>query len=323
MAHIGRKLTVGLGRETTYGTISASILGMGTQSLEVDRTKEILLNDQSYGRIEDVKSSRRGNEMSQVTITGIAEMNTFGHLLYGALGTLTTSDDDPESGANTHTFTVLNTNAHPSYSILYKDDVQDKVVLGARLMSLSLTVTAGDWVTYTAVYLGKKAEDNTSSISYTASAQLSSEDAMARMSDVGVAFSGTGLCLSTMSLSIEKNAEAHFCIGSTSPSKIINKQLAITGSITRLFESNDYQSNYEDHDIKAIEASFSTGTIPTTATPYSTKITLPKLHFSNWTVSAGNDDKVEETVDFKAEFYDTDSAMITADLINDNDNSDY
>lgn len=322
---IKRKTVVGIGREeAAYKTESTQLVDMGVQSITVDVQKNTILNDQAYGRIEDVRDSRTGTKMAQVTLTGIVEASFWGQFLSAALGSLSTSADDPEAGANTHTFTVANNNQHPSYSITYEDDNQDMVCLGCRLSSLQTTVVAGEWVTYTATFMGNPPTDASESASFADDQLFSADQATVRLAAVGGSFSGSGIPLTSLDLTVEKNADAHFAFGSVEPNNVINRQLTVTGTMTLLWDDETYFDLFDDHTLKAMEIALSAGTIPSTSTPYSTKFTLAQVHFDTWNNNAGNDDKVEQTVTFRAEYKEEATAsMIDAELINDQANSVY
>lgn len=321
---IKRKTVVGIGRETTFQTESTQLVDMGVQNIAVDIQKNVILNDQMYGRIEDTRDSRIGTKMSQVTLTGIVEAAFWGQFLMAAFGTLNTTADSPESGANTHAFTVNNTNQADSYSITYEDDNQDMVCLGCRLTSLQTTVVAGDWVTYTATFIGNPPTDASETASFSDDHLFSADQATVRFAAVGGSFSGAGIKLSTLDLTVEKNAEAHFAFGANTPDNIINKQFSVTGSFTLLWEDETYFDLFNDHTLRAMEISLSGGTIPSTSTAYSTKFTLEQIHFDGWNNNGNPNDKVEQTITFKAEYKEAATAnMITAELINDQANSVY
>jgi len=314
---IKRKTAVGLGRETNYKTESTQLVNFGVQDITIDIQKTTILNQQMYARIEDTRDSRIGTEMAQVTLSGIVESAFFGQFFRAALGTLATTDDTPESGANTHAFSVLNTNQHPSYSIIYDDGNQDMVVLGARLQSLKKTIVAGDWVNYEAVFVGNPPSTASESASYVDDFLFSADQATVRMAAVGGSFSGAGIALSSLDITINKNTEPYFAFGAKTPNNVINKQFSVAGTFSLLHDDSTYYDLFRNHTLNAMEIVLSGGTIPATSTPYSVKIVLPQIHLSTWDNNGGAEEVVTQNIAFNAEYEESASAMITAQLIND------
>ncbi len=319
MAHIKRKTAVSLGRETTYKTESTQLVAMGVQSLTVDIQKTTIKNDQAYGRIEQTRNSKIGARNAQVTLTGIVEASFWGQFQMAALGAIDTTADDPEAGANTHDFSVANNNQHAGYSILFKDDVQNKAVLGARLVSLKTSIVAGEYVTYTAVFMGHSPVTTTTTPGFLDSHLFCAAEAQVKLAAVGAAFSGSAIELSTLDVDIAKNAEVHNAFGSVDPNKVINKQFAVTGTATLLFEDEDQYDQFMNHSKLGMEILITGDTnLSGLSTPPSFKYNIYQLAFDGWNNNAGNDEKVEQTITFSAEFEnDTANAKITSQLIND------
>jgi hypothetical protein len=322
MANIIKRLQCnGLGREeVAYGTKSTQPVYFGVQSATVEISDEIILNSQGCGSIATNRSSRGGNKMATYTLTGIVESAFHGQFLYGALGTFATSADDPEAGANTHTASVLNTNQHPSYTLFFEDSNRDEVGLGCRMVSYQQVVTAGDYVTYTAVFIGQAPSTNTGTPSYTDSYLFSADQALIRLTTVGGSFTGTTIPLETLTFTINKNTEAYFAVGSTIPNNIINKNFSCDGSFTLLDDDDTYYDLFNDHTLQAMEISLIGDTnIGATSTPHSTKFTLNQMHFSTWDNNGALDDIVKQNIAFTCEKEDS----ITAELINGQANAVY
>ena len=324
-AIIKRKTVVSIGRETTYKTESTQLVGMGVQTITVDIQKTAIKNDQSYGRIEDTRDSKIGTRNTQVTLTGIVEAPFWGQFLMGALGTLTSSADTPEAGAHTHDFSVANNNAHPGYSIIYKDDVQSKAVLGSRMVSLKTSIVAGEYVVYTAVFLGNTPVTTTANPGFTDGHLFCASEAQVRLASVGATFSGDGIPLTSLDIDIAKNAEAHYAFGSVDPNQIINKQFGVTGTATLLFEDENQYNQFIDHEKLGLEIVV-TGdeNLIGLTTPPSFKFVLHEIAFDGWDNNAGNDEKVEQTITFMAHYeQETAQSMIDAQLVNDQVSSVY
>lgn len=322
MQIIKRKMAIGIGREASWGTQSIIKDNIPGITFSIDIQKETIRNEQAYGRIEQLKSSRIGKLQAQYTIEGVVDSNLIGHLLYPALGTLATTVDTPATGANTHAFSVANDNTHKSVSFFFDDDIQDMVALGCVLVSYSQKVIAGEWVSFTAVFAGKAPTPATETATFTDNHLFSSDQCSVRFTTVGGSFTGASLPLTSFDFEIQKNTEATFAINSTAPNTINNKQLTITGNLSLLFENTTYYTLFTAHTLQAMEIVLSGGTIPTTAIAYSLTIVFPQVHIAGWDNNAGNDDLVQQNLSFEAE-YNTTGGIITASLVNNAANAEY
>ena len=246
----------------------------------------------------------------------------FGQLLYGAFGTLATSVDDPEAGANTHTFSVLNTNQNPTYSIVLDDDVRagaaSHVVLASKLSRLEVRVVAGEYVTYEATFVGRKPEATTEAPSFVAETDFVSAEATAKFAATVAGLGGASTVpLESLTLTIERNTEPHFAFGSVAPNQIVNKQLSVTGEAVLLFENSTYYDLFTANTVQALLLSLVSGTdIGATSTAFQIDLQLDELVFPIWSDPRPLDDKVMQTVELRGQYNTTTSAMINGTLIN-------
>ena len=323
---IGRRTTVSIGREAVdYGTKSLQMTDFPIQELTVDTGKDVLLNDQAFGLIEDnCLGSAIGKKTAEFTIKGVVSDSFFGQILYAALGTLTTSIDTPVSGAIQHTFTALQTNEHPSYSFIYKDDNDVKAILGALLSTLEINIVAGEWATYTATFMGMFPSDTTETIAPAKEEYFTASQSVCKIASAVAGLAGaTATPLESGTLTFEKNLESHFAWGSNNVEKVHNKQLAITGSFELLYDNDTLFDNFDDNDIQAMSITMTTDSFITGTTPYSIAFTVPAFHIPTWSSPKALDDLVTQAFEIKAEYDTVTSKMIDAVVINDTANAAY
>ena len=88
--HIGRRQSIGLGRESVAsGTSAAATAWLPKVSGVFKPTFEKAKDDSAYGVIDEVYDSQTVKYMTEVEITGIARDSWIGSLLYGTMGSWT------------------------------------------------------------------------------------------------------------------------------------------------------------------------------------------------------------------------------------------
>ena len=317
---IGRRMTVAIGREeTTYGTKSGQIVDFPIMEMTLDLTQDILLNDQAFGLIDDnCLGSTIGKKAASFSIKGVVSDAFFGQILKGTFGTLTTTVDSPVAGANSHAFTLLQSNDHPSYSFIYKDVNDVKAILGALCGRLEVGIVAGEWVSYTANFTGRFPVDTTETITPVKEEYFTAAQSVCKIaSAVAGLAAAAAVPLETGTLVLEKNLESHFVWGSTDIEQVTNKQFSVSGTFELLNESDTIFDNFNDHDIQAMSITLTSDVMITGTTPFSLAFTIPAFHIANWSSPKTNDDLVKQTFEIKAEYDTVTSKTIDAVLIND------
>ena len=318
---ISRLSTISIGREdpASYGTKSILMQDFPVQEFTVDNTKEVLLNDQGFGLIADnAIGSKSGKTASEFTITGICSEGLFGQMLKAAFGTVAFSVDTPVASANQHTFTVANTNSHPSYTIAYKDSIQVRMITGAMLSKLEIKIVAGEWVTYTATFSGQTAVVTTETIAPAAETYFTAAESVCKIgANVAALAAAAAVTLESGTLTIEKPLEVHYVWGSNDVEQISNKQFTVTGSFEMLFETAAHSTAFESHTIQAMSITLTTTEFVTGTTPFSLAITIPQFHIASWSSPKALNDLVKQSFEIKAEYDTVTSAMISAVLVND------
>ena len=323
---IGRRITVSIGREAvTYAVKSLQMVDFPIMEMTLDATKDVLLNDQAFGLIDDnCLGSAIGKKAASFTIKGVVSDSFFGQLLKGSFGTLATQVDTPAAGALTHTFSLQEDNNHPSYSFVYKDANDTKIILGALCGRLEIGIVAGEWATYTASFTGRFPADTTETIAPAKEEYFTASQSVCKIAaNVAALAASTAIALESGTLILEKNLESHFVWGSHDIEKVSNKQFGVTGSFELLYDASTYFDAFDLQTIQALSVTLTTDSYITGTTPYSIAFTIPTFHITNWSSPKTLDDLTSQSFDIKAEYDTTTSKMIDAVVINDTANAAY
>jgi len=318
----GRKVDVGIGRETDRGTGVAAAYWIPKTDISFDDKISKALVAGSYGNISHAPmTTALVGKWAEGDISGELNINSFGLLLYAVLGLDTPSTDDPEANVNTHAYTMADNNQNPSLTIEASDPIGDMRFRLAMINMLSMEVALGEFVTYTANFIAKASQDSSSTVSYSSDVRFTSRDLTFKVANsIGEIAAATAVSVRSLTLEIEKVAEKLEVLGTFEPEDIVNKGLAITGSIELTYEDRTWRDYMANDSTKAmqIQLESKTETIGTTTKPKLNFI-FPKVHFHTWESARGLDDIATQTLNFQVLLdikSDPKRLWSTADLIN-------
>lgn len=152
---VGRLSSFGIGIETTSGTPVSATHWIPTDEFSMKPIVEKTTDDNAFGVIDEVAGSAIAKETTEISAGGIVRSNTFGTLLKLALGTVA-APVLAETGVYTHAFTRLNSNTHPSATIIDNNGTQDMQAPYCMLDSLEIDATTGEYVKFSATLKGGK-----------------------------------------------------------------------------------------------------------------------------------------------------------------------
>ena len=315
---IGRLADIGIAKEASRGSAEASVdFYLPKVSLSIDDGIEQTVDESSIGVIEDSANASVIGKFAAGEVEGNLFDKSFGLWLLAALGSVSTSGP-AETTVYTHAFSVLQGAQHPSLTLFFDDPNQDYKYALAMLETLELDVMLGQYARYKAAFRSKPGATATLSPSYSAENHFLPQHGSLK---VATNLAGLGAASATdirsIRLTISKNVEDDRKLGSVEAADILNKQLAVEGTIELVFDSNTFKTEMLADTAKAmrIRLTNSDVTIGSTLNPQLT-IDLAKVKFSKFERSFANDDIVTATVDFKGLYSLADTSMITAELKN-------
>lgn len=313
---IGRIKQYLIGKETSFGTKASTFFALPRAEGNLNPRSEFAKDESGIGQIENVTKSRIMHKWTEPSLSMIAGDKSFGLLMLAAMGTDTPSADTPEAGVNTHDFTVLNTNAHPSFTIIEIDGVEVKMATGCRLNSMEIT-SEEDFLRVSASFMGLFEETTTQVPSFVEeNCFLPKHRTFKTAADIASLGGASAITIESMRMTIEKNTEI-FWGGSEEPSQIVNKQFSVTGDVTLAWEAATYKDFQFGDTKQALLLQFENTdvTIGAVTNPL-LSFTFAQANLEDWGKDDGNDDFVMQTIAFVPEYKISEGLMASAQAIN-------
>ena len=302
---IGRRQSVGIGKEATRGVGVAPTHWLNVNSFDFYDVPTRALSETSFGRITG------GDQAPLTMIHSEGEMNvelgveSFGLILLALMGTVSTTGPT-DTVAYTHAYSLQNDNQHDSLSISTIDPIGQLIFEMAMVDSFELVVEPDAIVSANVAFVSKG--------SSTSGGQASSYGAEKKFVGRYLSFkvaaltgsltAATAVSLKSLTLRIEKNAEAQSTLGTVQPEDIVNKRFNITGEIVLNYEDRTWLDYVKDGDYKAVRIDLTHEDIVTGAatTYYQFRLDLSKVEFEAWDPDFAMDDVVTQTLSFTALF---------------------
>ena len=315
---LGRDYKIGFGKESPRGTgVAPAVWEPLTDIPSIENKEEYLHDESSYGIIAGAVDAVICKESSEGEIKGNVHDKSFGYLLLAALGQV--SSAVKETTAHNHTFSLLNSNAHPSLTVEVKTGNEQLRYAFCMLKSLKIKIEVGKFVEYSASFVGMKGTASSGTVTYVDENEFFSKMLTMKLAEnlAGLGAAAT-VKIKSFEISFDKKVEPIFVLGSIAPDDIVNQEFSIEGNVSGWFEDTTLKAIYEGGTAKAIrlDALNAGVTIGASSNP-ELRIDLAKCHFEEYARSGGLGGLVEQTLKFDAKYSLSDSAIATAVLTND------
>lgn len=319
---IGRKLNIGIGKETVRGTAVAASYWLPKTDCSIDDKIEQVINENSIGVIEDAEGASLVQKFSEGEITGRILDESFGLLILAALGA-EASPATVETGVYDHVFSVAESAQHQSLTI----DVEEPNATSSSSLryalsmidSLEINIEVGGYAEYTVSFRGNSNGTGTNTPSYTSENFFLPQHGTFKVATTQSGLdAASAVSVKKMTLVITKNLEDDNTLGSTTATDRLNKQFTIEGSVELLYDSRTYIDTIMIGDAyRALRFQLINTDITIGATSNPTlKIDLYRTKLSEVAKDIPNDDLVRQTLSFKAFYSLSDSKMLAATLRN-------
>lgn len=310
--YIGRLVNLGLAKETVRGTAVAPTYWVPKANLTFFDRSSKLDYRQSYGTIGHGAQAPLINRWAEGSIEGDILDVPFGLLLLAAFGNV--SPAGPTDSAYTHTFSLQNDSQHDSLSITIADPDETFRYGLAMLDKLEINMQSDDVVQYTADFKARNGRPvGAASPSYsTYNKFLGRMTHFKVASVVGGLGAATDVNVSSLRLTISKNTQNRFALGTVWPDDILNGKFEITGEFELDKDDATWRELAQTTAYRAIRIQFINDEVNIGAgsTHPSLTIDLAKCYFEAWEPSLGNDDFVSQKVNFRALFDTTTSSIV-------------
>ena len=315
---IGRRVPVGIALESTRGTgvVPAYVLGKTNYTLDDKANKAV--SGEGIGSI-----SGNGNVaiVTQKFAEGEIEFEmgakSLPVVLASVFGTAPST-----AGAGTgykHTLTIAESNQHKTLSVTLDDPSGDVRFCGAMVDTFEMTVGLED-IVKAVIGLKARASDDTSySANPTVDYRWVGRDLVFKVAtDTTGLGAATAISLKELVLTVNKNTDYDWVLGTLEPEDILNRQITIEGKITLNYEDRTWRNYMLDGTYRAIGITLVQTRDDAGDQDPTFYLELPKVHFSEWESQRGNDEIVGQTLNFTA-LYDVANDRLISDcyVIND------
>lgn len=315
---IGRKISIGFGKETTRGTKVAPTFWISQGANDFEDKFASMVNENGLGIIENSTELSVIKQWSEGKVDLAMGDKTIGAILLMALGAVSSAAKAGETVVYEHSFSVLESSQHPSFSIEMKDGNQQLAFPNGMLKSLDIDIDMKSYIKATLALIAKKGVTAADTVAYTSENLFLGRYAKVYFADTLAALdSATAITLRSLKMGVDKNVESNDTLGSVEPADFLNKNFNVDGQLELLFDDATYKTlalagTAKCMRIKIINTDV---TIGTSSNP-TLQIDFAKVKFEDWGKSGGLNDIVKQTLKFRALYSVADSKMITAKLTN-------
>jgi len=316
---IQRLVDFGLARETVRGTAdTAAEFWLPKIDFDFVPKVQTAVDNSGLGVIDARSGHAVTQKYGEGSIGGIVYSESIGALLAMALGTWGSST--AVGAAYTHTFTRLNTNQHPSYTLFVKDENLDEGYPLGMLNQLTINAVVEDYIKFTAGFMSKAGAVATQTPSYSASdyAFLPKNMAVKLATTTAALGTASATSLKSFRLTINKNLESWGELGSVDPTDVVNKEFAVEGEMTLVFDGDTERALVLAGTKMAMSVVLSDtdNHIGTGSTHPSIAFELAPLSLEEFSRSGGAGDVELQTIRFAGNFGIADTKTISAVLVN-------
>ncbi len=296
---INRLRRVGIGKETTRGTAVAPSDWVPHTELTIEDRDAKIMDNSALGTIHSAFFGDTESQWSEGDLNGVIYDQTFGLLLLATFGSVTSTLKGTETAVYNHSYSVLNTNEHPSLTLALKDLNEDVRAAMAMIGSLEITAEQGSYVTYSSSFQARKSLAATNTAVDTAQNRFRPQDFTVRIADTVAGLDAAApVSVRNLTLTFNKNIIREPSLGTVQPN-FYNGVFETSLSFGRLYNDTTFKDYVFSGGKKALRISFTRPdiTIGTGSNP-SLVFTFEPGFFSEWGREGGLDDLMSETTTY-------------------------
>lgn len=316
MKQISRQAHTGLAIETTRGTFINPSFWLPRMSWKHDEKVQKVVDESSVGVIEDAIDSDVVQKYSEGEIGGRLEAESIGVLLKLLFGSSTSGAVSGQAGAYDHTFSVLQSAQHPTFSLGVKDANTGNgfAYTLSSLEEFSLEAEINKYASFKMKYRGNARTSATLSPSYSANQRtFLPQNITLKMADNVAGLSGaTAMEVKKVALDFKKNIEDDQVLGNINAVDRLNKQFVCEGSFEVI--KNDYSNEdlLNANASKVLEFALTNSSTIGVSTNPSIKFTIYKVELDEVANKQDNNGFAVATMKFKAFYSLADAKSIQA-----------
>ena len=317
---IGRHIEVGVGKETVRGTAVAPTFGVAKATCTIDDNVDVLINENSVGRVEDGYDGRAIKQWGEGEITGLLYDKHFGLYLLSLFGTVSSvAKSAPNTAVYDHTFTINNVTQPQSLTLDVKNGSNEHLAFAlAQVDSLEIKAEVGKFVEIAVGFKSKAGVASTQTITYTTEYPFTSKHVVLKMASTAAGLgAASAIPASSVTVKFNRNVEPEFVFGSTSVNDVLAKQFSCEISATFVMDNATYKGYFSAGTMMAclVDIINSDVTIGTSSNP-ELKITMTQVAFDKFERNGANDEIVTQTISGKATYKVSETKMVDVVLTN-------
>ncbi len=315
----GRKISVGIGKETTRGTAVAPTYWVKHLTTDFLDKNEKVMNESALGVLDKFSQVEIVKEWADGKLEGKVTDKTFGLILAAMFGQSPTSVQQAATGVYDHTFAQNQTNTGMSLTVSRKDGNADKRYALAILNKLDIHCVVGEFIKFTAEFTSKKGVTTTSTVAYVAENEFVPKNAVVKFAaNTAGINAASAIPLKSFKLSIDRSVEPYFAFGSNDPSEIYNQEFEVKGDMVIRYIDTTYEGLWRANTSQAVDLNIiNTGVvIGSGAANPAVKLSLPEANVTEWKIDQSKDKIVEQTIGFQGLYNIAAATTLTAVLTN-------
>lgn len=312
--YIGRLESVGIAKESSRGVGVAAQYALPRTNFTFDDRANEALSTEVLGHISGNGPQSIVTQLfSEGNIDGEINANSFGLILLALFGSEVVTT---VSGAQKHTFSLTNGNQHQTLTIHLDNpsiSSTDRVYEGCVIDQLDIDINPEDIVSFSAGFKGKKGQDSSYAASYAADYKFVGRDLTFKIAaDVASLAAASALSIKELKLSIKKNADFDFVLGTLEPENIPNKQIVIEGSFTLNHESITYRDYMLNGTYRAMSILLNNSRDAISTNTPQIYLEFPVVDFFEWERDRSPDDVVTQSINFRVLYDVANSRLISS-----------
>jgi hypothetical protein len=321
---IGKLLQVGIAKEATRGTAEADgAVDFWVPHLDfdiIDRNEQAE-DMATVGVIEDSVGDSVIKEWAEGELTTHIMDKNIALFLLAAVGGLSTSANDPESGVHTHTITVGQNAQHQSITIFVDDPLggQDRKHALGVVTTFEIAYQVGKILDFKVGLKAKKSVTATLTPSTSTENKFLPQHLQFKLAATQAGLGGASeIAIKSLTLRILPDVEDDDVLGDLSPADFLNRTFKIEGTLEANWQNeSDFLTAFAAGTQQAMRIDLINSDVTIgAATNPQLQIDLHKVSFRELTRPVRVGEIVKQTVAFKAHYNTTDSAMVTIKAIN-------
>lgn len=316
----GRKINVGLGRESSRGTSVAPTYWINYLEQDIVQQAEKASNSSALGVLDKNNAAEIMKEFAGGKISGKVCDRSFGLFLTAAFGASPSSAQQGSTGVYDHTFSQSQSNQPVALTVAVKDTNRDERYAFGSLKSLDLEIAVGDWVKYSADFISKKPTASAgNTVAYIAENEFKAKFVTVKIAnDVASLGAAQAIQVKQGKISVDLGVEEYMAVGTNEPVDFFRKEVEFKGDLTLLYADNTYRDLALADGYKALQITLENTdvTIGSGAAHPKLVLTFPRVSLSDWGIDQGLSSMVEQTIGLMPLYSQTDGYTWTGVLTN-------